>query len=75
MWVVAISSFGIGYTWAIQNSRLTGLLKVVGFSDQQRTHCKPTPRVYKQCMPRAFFVLCARSFDALISPLLHVRSH
>jgi hypothetical protein len=28
MWLTAASSFGIGYTWAIQQSRLTGLLKV-----------------------------------------------
>eukprot|EP00613_Pedinella_sp_CCMP2098_P030290 CAMPEP_0171736888 /NCGR_PEP_ID=MMETSP0991-20121206/32557_1 /TAXON_ID=483369 /ORGANISM="non described non described, Strain CCMP2098" /LENGTH=374 /DNA_ID=CAMNT_0012333703 /DNA_START=102 /DNA_END=1223 /DNA_ORIENTATION=+ len=35
MWLAAISSFGIGYTWAIQQSRLTGLLKALGFSHRQ----------------------------------------
>ena len=32
---VAVSSFGIGYTWAIQNSRLTAFLKALGLSDRQ----------------------------------------
>ena len=35
MWVVAFSSFGIGYTWAMQFCRGTGLFKALGLSDNQ----------------------------------------